>query len=123
LASTATQYQPRFQLRDKESSDIPQPAAPPILLRRLTNQMSFPIEKLPKRFGVDEGGNRVLIGLSIEETFEFETLDDLAPLDDEGGHLGWRDGVPITSREKRWLELYRKHNEAWKTRAAKTLSR
>ncbi len=93
------------------------------LVAAIDETMSFPIEKLPKRFGVDEDGNRVLIGLSIEETFEFETLDDLAPLDDEGGHLGWRDGVPITSREKRWLELYRKHNEAWKTRVAKTLSR
>jgi hypothetical protein len=57
-------------------------------------------------------------GLTIEETFEFETLDDLAPSD----NTAWRDGVPITNREKRWLELYQKHDDAWKDLLKKRVS-
>ena len=84
--------------------------------------MGFPFDQLPKRYRIDEDGHRILIGLSIEETFEFETLDDLAPLDETGMYIAWRDGVPITSREKRWLELYQKHDEAWKTAKRKSVS-
>lgn len=76
--------------------------------------MGFPFDQLPKRYGVDEKGRRVLLGLSVEETFEFEALDDLAPLDETGMAMAWRDGVPITDREKRWLELYQKHDAAWR---------
>jgi thioesterase domain-containing protein len=57
--------------------------------------VGFPVDKLPKRYRIDESGRRVLVGLSIEETFEFETLSDLAPLDDSGSPFPWRDGVPI----------------------------
>jgi hypothetical protein len=46
--------------------------------------LGFPFDQLPKRYGVDEKGRRVLLGLSVEETFEFETLDDQAPLDETG---------------------------------------
>jgi hypothetical protein len=74
--------------------------------------LGFPFDQLPKRYGVDENGRRVLLGLSVEETFEFEALDDLAPLDETGMVMAWRDGVPITDREKRWLELYQKHDAA-----------
>jgi hypothetical protein len=85
--------------------------------------VAFPIDQLPKRYRIDENGRRVLVGLSIEETFEFETLDDLAPSDDIGPITAWRDGVPITSREKRWLELYQKHDDAWKALVAKNVVR
>ena len=85
--------------------------------------MGFPVDKLPNRYRVDKSGRRVLVGLSIEETFEFETLDDLAPLDDSGSPIPWRDGVPITSREKRWLELYQKHDAAWRVMVAKRVAR
>jgi len=56
----------------------------------------------------------VLIGLTIEETLEFETLDNLPAVDEPGAH-GARDenGAPITTREKRWRELYCKHDIAW----------
>jgi hypothetical protein len=84
--------------------------------------VAFPINKLPKRYRIDENGHRVLVGLSIEETFEFETLDDLAPSDETGVITAWRDGVPITSREKRWLELYQKHDAAWKELLKKRVS-
>ena len=71
-------------------------------------------EHSPRRYFVDTGGRRVLIGLTIEETFEFETLDNLPALDESGIHVAWNeDGLPTTTREKRWLELYNKHDEAW----------
>ncbi len=71
--------------------------------------------QLPRRYFVDENGRRVLIGLSIEETFEFETLDNLPGLDAGGKKVAWgEDGVPTTTREKRWLELYSKHDRAWR---------
>jgi hypothetical protein len=38
--------------------------------------------------------------LSIEETFEFETLDDISPFDESGYHIPWQDGAAITPREK-----------------------
>jgi hypothetical protein len=58
----------------------------------------------PRRYFVDQVGRRVLIGLTVEETFEFETLD--ATWDENG--------VPTTTREKHWLELYSKHDQAWR---------
>jgi hypothetical protein len=85
--------------------------------------VGFPVDKLPKRYRIDKSGRRVLVGLSIEETFEFETLSDLAPLDDSGSPIPWRDGVPITSRERRCLELYQKHDAAWRAMVAKSFAR
>jgi hypothetical protein len=44
----------------------------------------------------------------MEETIEFEALDALPPFDDSG-NIAWSfEGGPMTSREKRWLELYLK---------------
>ena len=69
----------------------------------------------PRRYFVDENGRRVLIGLTIEETSEFETLDCLPALDESGNHVAWDEGgCPTNSREKSWLELYSKHDEAWR---------
>jgi hypothetical protein len=76
------------------------------------------IQFYPRRYYVDHRGRRILIGLSIEETLEFEKLEELPPLDDSG-RIAWSDeGVPTTIREKRWLELYAKHDAAWTTWAA-----
>jgi len=76
--------------------------------------MTNPKDDSPRRYFVDGNGNRVLIGLTIEETFEFETLDNLPALDEAGGHAAWDEsGVPTTARERRWLELYSKHDRAW----------
>jgi hypothetical protein len=66
-------------------------------------RMSDFADHLPRRYFVDQVGRRVLIGLTVEETFEFETLD-----------VPWKDGVPTTTRKKRWLELYSKHDQAWR---------
>ena len=72
-------------------------------------------EQSPRRYFVDKNGRRVLIGLTIEETLEFERLDSLPALDDSGNHVAWdENGVPVTTWEKRWLELYGKHDQAWR---------
>jgi hypothetical protein len=56
----------------------------------------------PRRCHVDSAG------LTMEETIEFEALDALPPFDDSG-NIAWSfEGGPLTSREKRWLELYLK---------------
>lgn len=69
-----------------------------------------------ERYNIDESGRRVLVGLTAAETQEFETLDSLPPSDSSGNRIAWTfGGEPTTTREKRWLQLYTKHDEAWKT--------
>ena len=58
----------------------------------------------PRRYFVNEEGHRVLIGLSLEETTEFERLD----------------GPPVCTETQRWSELYAKHDMAWKVWIAQT---
>lgn len=66
------------------------------------------------RHSCPQENRRCLAGLSFEETIEFEALEALPPLDDNG-NVGWTfEGEPTTPREKRWLELYRKHERALK---------
>ena len=67
----------------------------------------------PRRYFVDAVGKRVLIGLTPEETFEFERLDS----EPDGGRteaMRVEQGCRPASDEKRWLELYAKHEGAWK---------
>ena len=76
--------------------------------------MTSPRDHSPRRYFVDGKGHRVLIGLTVEETFEFETLDNEPAIDDLGSLAAlYENGVPTTTREKRWFELYRKHDSAW----------
>ena len=67
----------------------------------------------PRRYFVDAVGRRVLIGLTPEETFEFERLDS-----EPGGGRTESMWIECGSRpapgEQRWLELYAKHEDAWK---------
>lgn len=69
----------------------------------------------PRRYFVDAGGRRVLIGLTFEETFEFERLDSQPVTGLADGHAVRDGGVlwPATG-ERRWQELYAKHEGAWK---------
>jgi len=68
----------------------------------------------PRRYHADKTGRRVLVGLTIEETFEFERLD-LSDISNDRDHAAWTsDGLPATNYRRRWLELYMKHDEAWK---------
>lgn len=70
---------------------------------------------LTGRYRLDNNGRRVLVGLTVAETREFETLDLLSPSDDNGNRIAWTfGGEPTTGREKRWLTLYARHDEAWK---------
>ncbi len=76
---------------------------------------SAPPEFPRERYTVDAQGKRVLIGLTAAETKEFKMLDSLSPSD--GDNIGWTfGGEPTTRREKRWLELYTRHNEALRAR-------
>jgi hypothetical protein len=71
--------------------------------RSATNIVPFPSRgHVPRRCQAD------IAGLTMEETIEFEALDALPPFDDSG-NIAWSfEGGPLTSREKRWLELYLK---------------
>ena len=69
-----------------------------------------------ERYRIDDNGRRVLAGLTTAETHEFETLDALTPSDGDGDRVAWTfGGEPTTGRERRWLQLYTKHDAAWKT--------
>jgi hypothetical protein len=61
----------------------------------------------PRRYFVDGAGRRVLIGLSVAETLEFEKLDAAAF---ESSLASQKDGT----QEARWRELYLKHHQAWR---------
>lgn len=69
----------------------------------------------PRRYFIDAQGHRVLIGLSSDETAEFEALDlssvegDVPPASSDVG-----EGV-MGGNEVRWHELYLKHEGAWRT--------
>ena len=68
----------------------------------------------PRRYFVDAQGHRVLIGLSLEETTEFEALD-LAPKDAVQIVAETGVGTRVAAVDDvRWLELYSKHEGAWR---------
>ncbi|PAY05662.1 MULTISPECIES: hypothetical protein [Bradyrhizobium] len=68
----------------------------------------------PRRYVVDVSGRRVLVGLTLEETSEFEGLDTSLPVDGEARNQEALSAEPIPSAvEGRWLELYDKHDKAW----------
>ena len=59
-----------------------------------------------KRYTLSRSGERVLIGLSLEETREFERAARVLP-------SGLYDVA-----SKRWFALYAKHEQGWKRRLA-----
>ena len=76
------------------------------------DRMSEPKKDAPRRYIVDGAGQRVLVGLTISETIEFEALDkpDTRPGADL---LGEAARVRRTRDGERWVELYAKHERAW----------
>lgn len=61
---------------------------------------------------LDDDGNRVLIGLSADETREFEALHEILSITNPNPPVSpqqWH-----STKEKRWLELYEKHQAALK---------
>lgn len=78
----------------------------------------------PRRYFVDARGDRVLIGLSLEETTEFETLDGGVDLGEIGPTIAATAAhTCAAARDTRWLELYSKHDQAWKAWIAQTRAR
>ncbi|GKQ50007.1 hypothetical protein [Bradyrhizobium sp. Ce-3] len=65
----------------------------------------------PRRYVVDVSGQRVLVGLTLEETSEFEGLDSSLPALAERADQD--PGLVPSAGEGRWLELYDKHDKAW----------
>ena len=62
-------------------------------------------------YALDRMGRRILVGLSFDETTEFELLDVSLPHDRKP--VGTSAMVPLERAEIRWLELYRKHRAAF----------
>lgn len=73
------------------------------------------IDHLPD-YQLDSSGRRCLVGLTYEETTEFETLDASLPYD---GARVWPDeSLPQLPMEIRWLELWEKHQAALRSKSA-----
>ncbi|MDE5445709.1 hypothetical protein GWG65_30735 [Bradyrhizobium sp. CSA207] len=68
----------------------------------------------PRRYFVDRQGHRVLIGLSLDETSEFEALDLPSTNVDHAVVEQGVSGAAVAAGEIRWLELYSKHEGAWR---------
>lgn len=65
----------------------------------------------PRRYQANGSQPYTLIGLTVDETREFERLDHLSV---EGHSDACKlDGEPPAPDERRWLELYRKHEIGW----------
>jgi putative sterol carrier protein len=62
------------------------------------------------RYEIDSAGNRVLIGLSAEETLEFILLDEA--ISDSRPLPGVSHDECMRMEDRRWLELYEKHEAA-----------
>jgi hypothetical protein len=70
----------------------------------LQEKLVMPQNLFPRRYYIDDDGRRVLIGLTVEQTREFELLELPEP------SLGM-DQAPLN--HGRWRELYRLHQQAW----------
>jgi len=81
--------------------------------------LPIPLREVQMRVTIFE--NRQIftpIGLTVDETAEFERLDRLSPVDHLDNCLWDFEGDPKTPDEKRWLELYRKReagSSTWPT--------
>ena len=84
--------------------------------------MSEPRNDAPRRYIVDGAGQRVLVGLTISETIEFEALDkpDTRP---DADLLGEAARIRQARHGERWVELYVKHERAWSDWMAQTRAR
>jgi hypothetical protein len=79
---------------------VPSSMAPYISKRNLVMPQSL----FPRRYFIDDQGCRVLIGLTVEQTREFELLD----LSDSSS-----EGDRASSSHGRWHELYQLHQQSW----------
>ncbi|OKO82435.1 hypothetical protein [Bradyrhizobium sp. AS23.2] len=77
--------------------------------------MIAPSGAAPRRYFVDAIGRRVLIGLTIEETEEFEGLDRAQAEPQSVSVVGEAAVGSSGLGEQRWLVLYEKHESAWRS--------
>ncbi|MDX3967871.1 MAG: hypothetical protein QHD01_14865 [Bradyrhizobium sp.] len=81
----------------------------------------------PRRYILNGAGQRVLIGLTNSETIEFERLDnprvslESASSLQEERHEERRPGQ--NESDRRWSELYMKHERAWSAWMAESRAR
>jgi hypothetical protein len=68
-------------------------------------------DRFISHYMLDRMGRRVLVGLSSDETSEFERLD--VSIAHDRKPFGTSGIVPLEPSEIRWLELYRKHRAAF----------
>jgi hypothetical protein len=61
-------------------------------------------------YQIDAQGNRVLIGLSLEETEEFQRLEETIANSCPRPQVGDQDWA--LPEDRRWLELFEKHETA-----------
>jgi hypothetical protein len=71
-------------------------------------------EIFPRRYLENFRQPPTLIGLTADETLDFERLDRLSPVDHLGNCTWDFESDPKTPEQKRWLELYRKHETGWR---------
>jgi hypothetical protein len=67
----------------------------------------------PRRYCVDGEGQRVLVGLTFQETLEFEALDTIPADRAYTRPEACREEAKDT-RKQRWVQLYTKHETAWR---------
>ena len=72
----------------------------------------------PRRYLENSRQPPTLIGLTADETLEFERLDRLSPVDHLGNCTWDFESNRKTPEQKRWLELCRKHGTGWRLLAA-----
>jgi hypothetical protein len=68
-------------------------------------------DRFISHYTLDRMGRRVLVGLSSDETSEFERLD--VSISHDRKPFGTSGIVSLEPSEIRWLELYRKHRAAF----------
>jgi hypothetical protein len=66
-------------------------------------------------FNIDAAANRILIGLTLAETLELESLERRTPSLAEWDAFTMQ---PVSEHEKRWAYLSQKHIDAMRHRAA-----
>jgi len=92
--------QPSITSGDFDDADIERP------FRRIQSRTSRSLSlaaAFDGRHTIDEKGRRVLVGLSAEETREFETLDSLSPSDASGNRIAWTFGGDPTHQPRKAL--------------------
>jgi hypothetical protein len=73
----------------------------------------------PRRYEIGSDGRIVLVGLSSEETLEFEVLDQSFSVDHDHDEFT---GQPPMIRLLHWLELYHKQYQATNRASPETIS-